>query len=794
MSIITLSALTARKRQLNQLCTAAVEQQVGQNKAENTQLRQRRRYLAKQVLKRVSLGQHRSNHHWLHAVTMVFALWGFNDLLMPNQAVAAPSFSTENPFANKGVASSSAPVFEDIDGDGDLDLFIGKSGFGIKYYRNTEFDVDVPGTGFVNDNAGNPLALVNEDLSKVAFADIDQDGDLDAFVGQYYNDIKYFRNTEIDADVPGTGFVADAAGNPLALVPYVYGGYNNSSITFADIDGDGDLDAFVGQTEGVGSIKYYRNTRIDADVPGTGFVADAAGNPLALVSGGFPELAFADIDDDGDLDAFAGQWQGNTKYYRNTEIDADVPGTGFVADAVNNPLAGHDPGTNAAPAFADLDNDGDLDAFIGASNGRISYYRNTQFDADTPGIGLIAENPLSVVQVALLTNPRFADVDGDGDLDAFVGSYGGAISYYRNTEIDLDAPGTGFIADAGANPFTGLDFGNSASIDLADIDQDGDLDLFAGALNGTIKYYRNTEIDAGADVGFIADGAGNPLGFVDMGGGSAPTFADIDGDGDLDAFIGDGSTYTVKYYRNTRIDAGADVGFVADAAGNPFAGVVIGDASIIIHFADLDGDGDLDAFVGDRSGAITYFRNTEIDASVPGTGFVLDAAANPLDFVSISGFSDPNFADIDGDGDLDAFIGSERIKYYKNSDPVPVTVDDSLNAIAGIPEITVDVTANDLFKMEAPAGTFTISAFDATTANGATVTNNGGNTFSYTALADFAGSDSFTYTLDDGNGNTAVGTVLVSVDGSGGGGDGGGTLNPWSLLLLPVLTLLRRKK
>ena len=405
-----------------------------------------------------------------------------------------------------------------------------------------------------------------------------------------------------------------------------------------------------------------------------------------------------------------------------------------------------------------------------------------------------------MVQVASLTNPRFADVDGDGDLDAFVGSYGGTISYYRNTEIDADAPGTGFIADGAANPFAGLDFGKSARIDLADIDGDGDLDLFSGLLGGTIKYYRNTEIDAGANVGFIPDVTGNPLGFVDMASSVTPTFADIDGDGDLDAFIGDSGTRSVKYYRNTRIDAGADVGFVADPAGNPFSAVVMGSTSIIIHFADLDGDDDQDAFIGESSGDITYFRNTEIDANVPGTGFVLDAAANPLDFVKIISFSDPNFADIDGDGDLDAFIGAggKGIRYYKNSDPVPVTVDDSLDATAGVSVTTVDVTVNDQFKLEAPAGLFTISAFDATTANGATVTNNGGNTFDYTALASFSGSDSFTYTLDDGAGNTAVGKVAVTVrptasDTGSGGDGGGGMLNPWSLLLLPLVSWLRRK-
>ena len=902
MNIITLSALTARKRQLNQLCTAAVEQQVEQHKAENTQLRKRRRYLARQVLKHVSLGQHHSNRHWLHAVTMVFALWGFNDLVMPNQAVAAPNFGSENPLAGKDVDYKSTPVFEDIDGDGDLDAFIGwrdwlGNNYGVKYLRNTEVDADVPGTGFVLDNAANPLALVNSYDAKPAFADIDGDGDMDAFIGEYYGAIRYFRNTEIDGGsvVEGSGFVADDAGNPLALVNGAPYDYTGSSIAFADIDGDGDVDAFVG--DAYGAIKYYRNTEFDADVLGTGFVADPTGNPLPSVNAGFPIPTFADIDADGDLDAFIGASDGSIKYYRNTEVDTDVPGTGLVADTAGNPLAGFDVGKNAAPTFADIDGDGDLDGFVGEREGTTQYFRNTQFDPHTPGIGLVVENPLSNVFVGRLSAPRFADVDGDGDLDAFVGEMmDGTIKYYRNTEIDTDVPGTGFITDTEGNPLAAVAFGyqdrpNSA---FADLDGDGDLDAFIGKRNGTVVYYRNTNIDVDVPgTGLVADAAGNPFAAVDVGKRAAPSFVDIDGDGDLDVMFGE-NYGDVKYYRNTEIDADVPgTGFVADVAGNPFAAFALG-KGIVFDFADLDGDGDVDAFVADTYGDFKYYRNTEVDADVPGTGFVADVAGNPLADFNVLNFAFPEFADLDGDGDFDAFLGSGdgRITHYQNYDPVPVTVDDNLDAIAGVTVTTVDVTANDRFKIEAAAGTFTITAFDATTVNGATVSNNGYNTFSYTALADFAGSDSFTYTLDDGAGNTAVGTVVVNVippipsvdiqgepasvnntdafavtiefsedvtgfdvlanvtvvngtvnsitpvdgntytvsitpDGNGdisidiagnvatgvitgannaaavqavvsfdasGSGGSGGALNPWSLLLLPVLTLLRRKK
>ena len=97
---------------------------------------------------------------------------------------------------------------------------------------------------------------------------------------------------------------------------------------------------------------------------------------------------------------------------------------------------------------------------------------------------------------------------------------------------------------------------------------------------------------------------------------------------------------------------------------------------------------------------------------------------------------------------------------------------------------------------------FSITAFDACTVNGDTIANSGDNTFTYTSASDFTGEDSFTYTLDDGANNTAMDTVLVTITpdptdpadpAAPPATGGGGLLNPWSLILLPLLTYLRRK-
>ena len=72
-------------------------------------------------------------------------------------------------------------------------------------------------------------------------------------------------------------------------------------------------------------------------------------------------------------------------------------------------------------------------------------------------------------------------------------------------------------------------------------------------------------------------------------------------------------------------------------------------------FADLDGDGDLDAVVGEFDGHLLYFENT---GSATAPAFTArTGAANPFNGVDVGNFSTPSFADLDGDGDLDAVVG-----------------------------------------------------------------------------------------------------------------------------------------
>ncbi len=257
-----------------------------------------------------------------------------------------------------------------------------------------------------------------------------------------------------------------------------------SRLSLADIDGDGDLDAFIGEFDG--GINFYRNTGT-ATAPTFSEVTGSS-NPLNGVSvgqGTSPTLV--DIDGDGDLDAFIGAGDGKIYFYRNNG-SANSPSFSLVTGA-SNPFNGVDVGEKSAPAFADIDGDGDLDAFIGESDGNINYYLNTGTAAN-PYFSEVSGsyNPFNSITISGMSTITLGDMDNDGDLDAFIGEMTGAVHYYRNNGAAAAPDFVEMTEDD--NPLNNVYASSNAPL-LADIDNDGDLDALIGDFDGAIEFYRN---------------------------------------------------------------------------------------------------------------------------------------------------------------------------------------------------------------------------------------------------------------------------------------------------------------
>ena len=293
-------------------------------------------------------------------------------------------------------------------------------------------------------------------------------------------------------------------------------------------------------------------------------------------------------------------------------------------------------GSAHATALADVDGDGDLDVLIGAGrsiSGSTFGEPNHLYLNDGDGILSDATQNLpnhTDTTVAL----AFGDVDGDGDLDLFVANAGQNRLYLND--------GAGVFSDATTQlPATAQ--GNSYAVALGDVDGDGDLDALVGNF-----WFEQNQL-------FENDGSGT---FLDVSGrlpvDTDPTLAvalgDVDGDGDLDAFTGngfDGSPVPNRLYLN-------------DGAGN-FSDATsrlpqLHDSTTVIALGDLDADGDLDAFVGNGNGDLGGTRWQSRLYLNDGAGNFSDGTSRlPQVLGDITAVA---LGDVDGDGDLDALIAN----------------------------------------------------------------------------------------------------------------------------------------
>jgi hypothetical protein len=514
------------------------------------------------------------------------------------------------------------PTFVDIDGDGDWDMFIGEENGRITFFRK-DGTKDQPGWSFISDwydsmDAG--------EKSSPSFADVDDDGDFDLFIGNEEGTIVFYQN-DGDLNSPSWRKITDNYDSIDVG--------ERSTPFFTDIDADSDLDLFIGKKEG--NINFYRNYGTKKSPLWTQVTQDYDSIDVGACS--FPY--FVDIDNDGDFDLFIGEEYGNIDFYRNIGTP-NLPEWDLVSSNYNSIQVGR----HSIPAFADIDNDSDLDLFIGQEEGKIYFYKNDG-NPWLPDWSFVTEN-YNFIDLGNYTKPALADIDGDGDLDLFMGDSLGNINFYRS-EATGPIPSWTLVTEN----YYAIEAQDFSQPTFVDIDRDGDSDHFVGKDDGRIEFYRNIGSSHSPSWILVSDNYQS----IDVGGHSSPAFVDIDADSDLDLFIGE--TYgRIFFYRND----GTPQEPSWTPIPNKYNFIDVGMYSVPT-FADLDLDGDFDLLGGNGEGKISFFRNfgtPQADSFV----FITDY----YDSIDVTGRSAPFLCDMDSDGDPDLFVGEAEggVHFYKN--------------------------------------------------------------------------------------------------------------------------------
>ncbi|MFM8410853.1 MAG: CRTAC1 family protein, partial [Alphaproteobacteria bacterium] len=410
----------------------------------------------------------------------------------------------------------------------------------------------------------------------VAAGDYDHDGFVDLYVtrGQAGFPCLY-RNL-------GNGSFEDAtSGAGLAGATGLW-----SSATFADVDGDGWLDVVL---LGILDVppRLYLNRR-------DGTFALASGTGLSLPGNSF-SASFGDVDQDGDLDMFAGRWG---TYWGDLDRLTEKTGHLWLNDGSGN--------------FTDASGPAGLSSFT-------TLQGEVVFDWWT-------------------FTGNFADVDRDGFPDLLVtGDFG-------NSKI-LHNRGDGTFEPVVANGVPDDENGMGGAV--GDVDGDGDLDWFVSAIFDP----AGPQPDWGGSGNrlYLNDGTGHfsdattAAGVREGGWGWGSTFADFDGDGDLDlAHVNGYSSYWGPTFAAdpTRIFlSNGDGTFVESAAA--LGAAVIDDDRGIVAF-DYDRDGDVDLFLSPNQGGARLLRNDgpsrpTITAKLRGRGANTEAIGARLELETAAG-------------------------------------------------------------------------------------------------------------------------------------------------------------
>jgi Ca2+-binding RTX toxin-like protein len=586
-----------------------------------------------------------------------------------------------NPFNGINVGFRSISSFADLDGDGDFDLVIGESGGTLRAWRNT-------GAGFSPlTGAANPFngLDVGRD-SAPCFVDFDGDGDIDRLVGEWYGNINIWRNngvtfTELTGDTnPFKGWL----------------GGDSVSVTFIDLDGDGDLDPIVGGSNGW--LRPYQN------VLGNYQFWPTASNPFASIDVGSASRPIAvDLDSDGDQDLVVGNYDGTLRVWQNTTSRASISvtvsreddGPPTIISGNNTSFRENQTGIVYQALAGGPDANSDIVWSIGgtdsalfsidSSSGALRFISAPDFerplDNNNDNIYHITVSADDSINLSLSKSVIIAieDVREPSQLTGL----NSIAAFGENTVNRLPQ-----LLDASVSFSQGFSLANSRLVVSGLLAEDRVSILGQGNAAGQIGVSGTTIAYSGTAIGSFSGGYGQTLTITFN---SAVTGAAVDALIERLAYanVSDDPTLTRTFAVNV-IDSS---GVMLNAPLTPHFSELTGNANPLKDirnqnsyssptFTDLDGDGDLDIVMGRQWAyyGLLAWRND-------GSSFsALTQTQNPFRDVRVDYMATPVFADLDGDSDLDLIVGGENgtLNVWRKDSAGYTALSGSANPFVGI--------------------------------------------------------------------------------------------------------------
>lgn len=425
------------------------------------------------------------------------------------------------------------------------------------------------------------LQLNGDDLPSIS--DVDGDGDIDLFVAKYPNgsNIELHKNFSVERygtpdslDMERTmtawGDVTECDCGVFAFHgdPCAAGGRVNhasgKSLLALDVDNDGDQDMLISESE-CSQLYLLRNDGTNSAPVVNTSSSFPSGTPASMVS--YPTPFFEDVDFDGVKDLlvtpniFAREFlQTNFRqslwFYKNTGTTAQPTLAAPIRNFLQRSMI--DVGDNSVPAFFDADGDGDLDLFIACYtynfSGSIFYFENIGTPI-SPSYKLITPDFIGISAYSLVNiKPAFADMNGDTKIDLVFtasGQFGNAQLFYMPNNNGIGANFSGIVQ-------TGFFISPSENISISDVDHDGKNDLLVGKQNGALQFWQNSGTVSNPSY-TLSDDSYLGLGSSVLRQNLACATADLNSDGNPELILGDqnGKLSIINNYRETTDATGA---------------------------------------------------------------------------------------------------------------------------------------------------------------------------------------------------------------------------------------------